>query len=93
MFIHRHKHECHHWYKENGRTTLADIEDGNTGIIISFLGGRMLTKRLADLGLKEGTEIKVIRSALFSGPIQIEVCGSRLVLGRGLASKIIVELK
>jgi Fe2+ transport system protein FeoA len=30
---------------------------------------------------------------LFSGPLQIEVCGSRLVLGRGLASKITVELK
>jgi Fe2+ transport system protein FeoA len=52
-----------------------------------------LTKRLADLGLASGTEVKVIGRTLFSGPIQIEVRGSRLVIGAGLASKIIVEFK
>jgi len=30
---------------------------------------------------------------MFSGPVQIEVSGSKLVLGRGLASKIQVKLK
>ncbi|MCU0473138.1 MAG: ferrous iron transport protein A [Bacteroidales bacterium] len=73
--------------------SLIDIKDGRSGIIISVLGGRILTKRLADLGLTTGTEIKVIGRTLFSGPVQIEVCGSRLVIGRGLASKITVELK
>jgi ferrous iron transport protein A len=75
------------------RMSLIDIKDGRSGIIISVLGGRILTKRLADLGLTTGTEIKVIGRTLFSGPVQIEVCGSRLVIGRGLASKITVELK
>jgi ferrous iron transport protein A len=74
-------------------TSLTDIKDGRTGIIISILGGRNATKRLADLGLTTGTEIKVLRRAFSSGPIEIEVCGSKLVLGRGIASKIIVELK
>jgi len=73
--------------------SLIDIKDGQTGIIISVLGGKMLTKRLADLGLTTGKEIKVIGRTLFSGPVQIEVCGSRLVIGRGLASKITVQLK
>jgi ferrous iron transport protein A len=75
------------------QTSLIDIEDGSTAIIISITGGKIVTKRLADLGLKSGTQIKLIRSTWSSGPVQIEVCGSRLVLGRGLASKIIVELK
>jgi ferrous iron transport protein A len=70
--------------------SLTDIKDGQSGIIVSVLGGKMLTKRLADLGLTTGTEIKVIGRTLFSGPIQIEVSGSRLVIGQGLASKIIV---
>ena len=74
-------------------TSLTELEDGQTAIIVSVLGGKMLTKRLADLGLTSGTAIKVIRKTLFSGPIQIEVSGSRLVLGRGLASKIFVVLK
>jgi Fe2+ transport system protein FeoA len=73
--------------------SLTDIKDGQTGIIVSVMGGKVLTKRLADLGLTPGTEIKMVGRMLFSGPLQIEVCGSRLVVGRGLASKITVELK
>ena len=72
---------------------LSDLKDGQTGVIISVQGGRNLTKRLADLGLNSGTEIKVLRMALFSGPVQIEACGSRLVLGRGLAAKILIGIK
>lgn len=75
---------------DRGEMSLIEVEDGQTGIIVSVVGGKNLTKRLADLGLVSGTEIKVIRKALFSGPLQVEVSGSRLVLGRGLASKIMV---
>lgn len=73
--------------------SLIDIHDGESAVIVSVHGGRMLSKRLADLGLTTGTEIKVLRRTLFSGPIQVEVSGSRLVLGRGLASKILVQMK
>jgi Fe2+ transport system protein FeoA len=78
---------------KNEQTTLSDARDGQTGIIISILGGCMSAKRLADMGLIPGTGVKIIRRTLFSGPVQIEVCGSRLVLGRGLASKIFIEIK
>ncbi|MCE5346777.1 MAG: ferrous iron transport protein A [Bacteroidales bacterium] len=78
---------------KQGITSLADIKDGQSGIIVSILGGRILTKRLSDLGLNSGTEVKIIGRTLFSGPIQIEVSGSRLVIGEGLASKIIVQPK
>lgn len=73
--------------------SVTDLEDEQTGIIITILGGKNASKRLADLGLTPGTEIKVVGRTLFSGPMQIEVCGSKLVLGRGLASKIMVKLK
>jgi Fe2+ transport system protein FeoA len=78
--------------KEN-ETSLTDLDDGQTAIIVSVMGGKILTKRLADLGITSGTEVKVIRKTLFSGPVQVEVAGSRLVLGWGLTSKILVELK
>jgi len=74
-------------------TKLTDLEDGQVATIVMITGGRMLIKRLADLGLTNGTEIKVLRRTLFSGPVQVEAVGSRMVLGRGLASKIIVKLK
>jgi ferrous iron transport protein A len=57
------------------------------------MGGEMLTKRLADLGITPGKELKLIRKTLFSGPVQVEVAGSKLVIGWGLASKIMVEVK
>jgi ferrous iron transport protein A len=73
--------------------SLAEFEDGQSGTIVSLNGGRNLTKRLADLGIRPGTMIIVLRQSLFSGPVQVEVSGSKLVLGRGLATKILVELK
>lgn len=72
---------------------LTELEDGQAGIIVSITGGEKALKRLADLGLSPGTEIKVLRKGLFSGPVQVEATGSKLVIGRGLASKIIIELK
>ena len=72
---------------------LIELEPDQTAEIVSIMGGMMAVKRLADLGLTEGTKIKVITKAPFSGPVKIEVRGSRLVLGRGLASKILVKIK
>ncbi|MEM0329220.1 MAG: FeoA family protein [Nitrososphaerota archaeon] len=53
---------------------------------------RGAAKRLADLGILPGTRIKVVRRAPFGGPIEVEVGGSRFMIGRGLASRIIVEV-
>lgn len=90
MFKYRYGNEMK---DKNEITTLTDIKEHRTGIIVSIQGGKMATKRLADLGLTTGAIIRVLRKSLFSGPVEIEVGGSKLVLGRGLASKIIVELK
>jgi ferrous iron transport protein A len=72
---------------------LTDMKEGQIVVMRSVQGGSMAAKRLADMGLTPGTEIKLLRKALFKGPVQIEVCGARLVLGRGLASRIMVGLK
>jgi Fe2+ transport system protein FeoA len=50
-------------------------------------------RRLNDLGLTPGTEITVIKSAPFNGPLEICVRGSRLAIGRGMASRILVDAK
>jgi len=76
--------------EEKDKISLAEMEDGRSGIIDSIAGGRNLVKRLADLGITRGAAIKMLRTTLFSGPVQVEVFGSRFVLGHGMASKIIV---
>jgi len=58
--------------------------------LVSISGGRRLRARLAELGLVSGVEIDVINNALH-GPFIVGVKGSRVVLGRGMAFKIMVE--
>ena len=66
---------------------LTNLDDGQSGIIVSVMGGEMLTRRLADLGITTGKEVKVIRKTLFPDRFRL-VAGSKLVIGWGLASKL-----
>jgi FeoA domain. len=49
----------------------------------------MATKRLYELGLNTGAEVKVEKNDF--GPIILRVYGNKLALGRGLAEHIEVE--
>jgi len=51
------------------------------------------TKRLSDLGLTPGTKVTVVKSAPFHGPLEVFVRGSRLAIGRGMASRILVNVE
>jgi Fe2+ transport system protein FeoA len=50
-------------------------------------------KRLSDLGLTPGTKVTVVKSAPFNGPLEVSVRGSRLAIGRGMASRILVNVE
>jgi Fe2+ transport system protein FeoA len=52
---------------------------------------RGMTKRLLDLGFTKGCTFKVVHASS-SGPILVEVRGTRIALGHELASRIIVEV-
>jgi ferrous iron transport protein A len=95
MFMHLHKH--HHRRRRelipDSLTRLTDLEEGQKGIILEIAGGKHSSKRLADLGLAPGVEITMTTTSFFSGPLQISVCGSKLVIGHGLASRILIEPK
>jgi len=77
--------------KKDKLINLIDLEEGQSAVIISLAAGSRATKRLVDLGLTPGTPIRISRKAPFFGPVEIEVRGSKLVLGRGVASKILVN--
>ena len=70
--------------------TLNKIESGKTVQMVSIEGGRNLKSRLASMGLIPGVEIKVVRHSS-TGPFIVVVKGTRLVLGRGMAQKIMVS--
>jgi len=68
---------------------LSIVQPGRRVRLVSVNAGRGLRGRLTAMGLLPGTEIEVIRNSAH-GPFIISVKGTRLVLGRGMAHKIIV---
>lgn len=68
---------------------LAMASPGEVVRIADVRAGRGLTRRLADMGLLPGTVIRVINSQR-PGPVVVEVKGTRLALGHGMAHKILV---
>jgi ferrous iron transport protein A len=59
-------------------------------IFISLEGGRGAVQRLTDMGLIPGERLKVLHNTGF-GPVTVLIKETKVALGHGLASKIIVK--
>ena len=70
--------------------TLDSLKENEEAQIIRINGGRNLVLRLSDMGLVPNTKFKVVLNSYF-GPVLIEVRGSKLAIGRGMAKKILVK--
>jgi len=60
-------------------------------IVESIDGGCMARDRLWKLGIIPGVVIKIKRRAPLKGPLMLEVNGSDVVIGRGIASRINIK--
>lgn len=69
---------------------LTMVVEGGRAVLRSIEGGRQLRGRLAALGLLPGSELEVVQNS-GHGPFVIAVKGSRVVIGRGMADRIVVE--
>jgi Fe2+ transport system protein FeoA len=69
---------------------LSMASPGETVRVTAVRAGWGLQRRLADLGLTLGVKVRVISSGR-PGPVVLDVRGSRLALGQGVAHKIIVS--
>ena len=72
---------------------LSACENGEELTVIGVNAGFRAKQRLANLGVVPGVKIIKKKSAPWNGPIEIIVKGSSLVIGRGLASKVLVNCK
>jgi ferrous iron transport protein A len=68
---------------------LSMASPGEAVKVIAVRAGWGLQRRLADLGLTPGVKVRVISSGR-PGPVIIDVRGSRLALGYGVAHRIMV---
>ena len=72
--------------------SLCSLRSGQKANVRFIDGGKMAVNRLHDLGVTTGSQIELKSCAPLGGPAEILVRGSRLAIGRGLASKIYVEV-
>jgi ferrous iron transport protein A len=88
-------------------TPLAMLPVGAKGKVTKIRGGRGLVRRLSDMGFIQDVKVKIVHShvsrhhshhhyhhshnSVCWGPLVVEVKDSRIVLGRGVAMKILVQ--
>ena len=75
--------------EEEKRRSLSEIRAGETVTLAGIEAGRGLHSRLASMGLVTNVEITVV-SNNEPGPFVISVKNSKMMLGRGMAHKIMV---
>jgi ferrous iron transport protein A len=68
---------------------LSNVQAGETVKLASIEAGRDLHSRLASMGLVPNVEITVVSNSR-PGPFVISVKNSKMMLGRGMAHKIMV---
>ncbi|MEM0253021.1 MAG: FeoA family protein [Candidatus Bathyarchaeia archaeon] len=71
--------------------SLLSLDEGERGIFVRAIGGYGLVRRLADMGLTPGAEVKIVRKCVFGGPVEIEVRGVTIAIGRGIAARIMIK--
>lgn len=68
---------------------LTRIKAGMTAMVKEVRGGKNVRNRLMEMGIIEGTPIRVMANS--GGPLIVQVGNSRFAMGHGMAQKIIVD--
>jgi ferrous iron transport protein A len=76
--------------KNDGSIALSGAAEGQCVRLASLNAGGGMAARLSAMGLVPGVEVRVVRNK-GRGPALVEVKGTRLALGRGMAAHILVK--
>ncbi len=71
--------------------TLAAMQTGDIATIVSIHAEEALHQRLLALGFRSGKQVELIRKASFSGPLQVRIGTTDILLRRIEAAKIRVS--
>jgi len=75
----------------NRTPTLESAPPGTPLQVVAIQGGREVRARLAALGILPGVELRVVNRGPLGGPVLVDVAGTRVAIGRGLARKVAVN--
>jgi Fe2+ transport system protein FeoA len=75
------------------RKKLSEFKIGDSGIVKAIDCEPIVRRRLNDMGVFPGVEVKLVRFAPMGDPMQIEIRGYMLALRKNEASNITMEVK
>jgi ferrous iron transport protein A len=73
------------------RIILTALASGRRASVVEIQAGQGLVRRLESLGIRVGQRIKMVSGSFMRGPVTVKVGNSRVAVGFGAASKVIVE--
>lgn len=71
--------------------TLKELKPGESGVVTSIGTKGPIKKRLMDMGVTPGAEIRVIKVAPLGDPVEVNLRGYELSLRKDEAAQIIVS--
>lgn len=80
-------------HKRSSRT-LSSMKAGQKGCVLVLRGGREFQQRIIGLGLNVGSNIEVLQKGSMEheeGPVVVRSGDTRLMVGHGMADKVIVK--
>ena len=72
---------------------VTKLKNGEKGIVLYIDGGQGAASRLHAMGVKEGKEITKVSGMFWRGPVTVQVGQTRVSVGHGMASKIMVRIQ
>jgi ferrous iron transport protein A len=72
---------------------LNNLEPGQKGVVVNIKGSGATRRRIMDMGIVRGAEIKVIRRAPLGDPVEFEIRDYNLTLRKREAEHIYVSLE
>jgi Fe2+ transport system protein FeoA len=71
---------------------LSELKNGDKFMVLKVILGKEIGKRLVDMGFTQGTQGKIVRSALLGDPVQINILSYNVSIRKNEAAGIEVEL-
>ena len=71
-------------------TNLAAMVPGEEGRITGLTSGPGLVRRLEEIGIRSGQHVIKVSGMPLRGPVVVQVGGTRVALGHGMARKVAV---
>lgn len=70
---------------------LEELKEGESAKVVELKGGFGLQQHLTSLGISPKEVIRKVHISRWRGPVMVEVEGNRVIIGKGMAFKVIVS--